>query len=615
MGSTAPSTGREARETMLDVLDRNAEDHPGVTALVDGDRVLNWSQYRRRARAIALALLDLGVSRGDVVGLHMGNRAEHLLADMGVLTAGAVPTSFFRGIATDELVYLARDCAASVVIVDAGQLRHWQSIREQLPALRHLVVLDLAPDEPAPDGVIRFEKWIEDADDQLADRDAEVAEARASVVPDDVLTIAYTSGTTGPPKGAIVTHAGARWLLDGLSDQIADHLGGVIPVGWTTVSYLPLAHLGERMFSHYLGLVQTITVTYVRDMAKLPALLPSVRPYLFFGPPKAYQQLHDIVRAHIAGATNPVYRMVGRLALSVAEAAGAATLNQVEPCLPTRILHPIMERLVYAGIRARLGLDRHVLAVTSSASMCPNLSSFYTGLGLALVDVYGSCDGGMLAMSPLDAPRPGTVGRAWPGVELTIAPDGEILARGPNITPGYLNRPDATSTAIDDDGWFHTGDVGSLDDDGYLRILGRTSDMITTESGERVSPDYVERVLAHSSDLIGSVFVHGAEPPGLVALVTLDPLTWESWCVERGIEVSGPEEASVEEQVLDEVAGVIAAGNATLPASHQVGNWTLLGALWSTRSGELTPTQRLRRPVILDRYRAEIERLAPVPKV
>lgn len=251
--------------TILDSVDRNAEQHTGVTAVVDGETLINWAQYRQRARAIALALLDLGVPRGEVVGLHMCNRAEHVLSDVGALMAGAVPASFYLAITDELLMYMARDCAVSVVIVDADQLPRWETIWRQLPALRHLVVVGLDPGRPLPLGVLRFERLVENAEYALGRRGHEVDTIRAGIQPDDLATIVYTSGTTGPPKGTIVTHASVCSSLTELSALAAEHLGGVIPVGWTMVSYLPLAHLGERSFAHYLAVLRAFTVTYVRD--------------------------------------------------------------------------------------------------------------------------------------------------------------------------------------------------------------------------------------------------------------------------------------------------------------------------------------------------------------
>ncbi|WP_051342868.1 AMP-dependent synthetase/ligase [Pseudonocardia spinosispora] len=600
---------RPVQETILDAVDRNALEHPGVTATVDGANLLNWSQYRQRARAIALGLLDLGVGRGEVVGLHLCNRAEHVLSDVGALMAGATPASFYLQVSDELLVYLATDCAVTVVIVDADQLPRWQAIRGRVPSLRHVVALDLCPDEPTPQGVLRFEHWVEDAEHSLTERGAEVDATREKVQPDDVLTIAYTSGTTGPPKGTLITHAGTRWMLDELSLQAAEYLGGMIPVGWTTVSYLPLAHMGERIFSHYLALIRTLTVTYVRDPLELRAVLPVARPYLFLGMPRVWERIHQGIHTRVAESRNPARRALGAVALSVARSAGQAALDRTETPAHTRALYPLMERLVFQRLRAALGLDRTLFAVTGVAPISTEVSMFFAGIGIPLIEVYGMTESGRITMSPFDAPRLGTVGRPGRDVALRIAEDGEILVKGPGVTPGYLNRPEATAEAIDADGWLHTGDLGSLDADGYLRVIGRKKEIIVLSIGPSISPANVEKAVADQSELIGSVFVHGEGRPALVALVALDPMGWRPWCEARGLAVGSVAEAASHEQVRSEVERSVAAGNAVLSRFEQVRGWMLVDELWTSMAGELTPTLKLKRSVLAERYGHEIEAL------
>jgi long-chain acyl-CoA synthetase len=595
---------------MLDYVERNAEEHPGVVALIDGDNLITWSGYLRTARAIGAALLELGVGRGDVVGLHMANRAEHVLSDIGVLFAGATPASFYNTLAEEQLAFVAEDSAAVVAIVEGNQLSHWLAIKDRLPALRQLVVLDLDPDKPLPDGVVPFEDWVEAAEARLDERAEQLAEVRAQITPSDPLTIVYTSGTTGPPKGTIITNAAAVALLDEIERQLVEHRGGSVPVGWSTVSYLPLAHIAERLFSHYQSLARVVTCTYIRTPAELPHVLPVTRPYLFLGMPRVWERMHAAIRERLVTAKNPVRRRIGTAALAVAVQVGAAQFTDEPIGAWTRLRHRALDRLVYSKIRASLGLDRVELPVSGAAQLPPEVMTFFAGIGIMIIEVYGMTETcGMLTASPLHAPRPGTVGRALDGIEIKIAPDGEVLAKGANVTPGYLNRPDATAEAVDASGWLHTGDLGQLDDAGYLTITGRKKELINTASGKTIAPGLVERALASGSDLIGSVYVHGDGKPCLVALVTLDPSTWPEWCENRGIAVSSLSEAVSDGRVRIEVARSIGAGNTALSRVEQVKNWTLLDAEWTSASGELTPTMKLRRPLVAERYREEIEQL------
>ncbi|WP_051343311.1 AMP-dependent synthetase/ligase [Pseudonocardia spinosispora] len=592
-----------APTTLLDLVDRNARANPGVTAIVDGELRVTWHAYRTRARAIALALLDLGVTRGEVVGLHMINRAEHVLADVGALMAGATPASYYNTLSAEQLTHVAHDSAATVVIIDARQLPLWLAIRERLPRLRHIVALDLDPDEPTPTGILLFEQWADHAENELATRGMQVDAARARHGLEDPLSIVYTSGTTGQPKGTLVSQSSVWFMLDATTRQLEERNGGPIPVGWTALSYLPLAHMGERVFSHYAALRNVVTVVYVRDIHRLPTALKDTRPYIFFGVPRIWEKLYSAVRDNAAGG-GPLRRMIGRTAISVAMAAGRATYEgRSKP-----LLHPAMERFVYQRVRTALGLDRVVFAWTGAAALPVELMVFFRGIGLAIIEVYGMTEAAFVTVVPQDAPRLGTVGTVLPGVELMLADDDEILVRGPNLTPGYLNRPDATAEAIDANGWLHTGDLGRLDRDYYLTIIGRKKEMIITAFGKTIAPGTIEATLAEGSELIGSVFVYGDGKPCLVALVTLSA-NWRSWCDARGIRASSASAAVTDGRVRMEVARALGAGNAKLSRAEQPKNWTLIPDVWGVETGELTPTLKLKRPVITQRYHHDLDAL------
>ncbi len=596
--------------TLLEHIERNATEHPDLVAAIDGGRNYTWLRYRDRARAVALALIDLGVAPGDSVGLHMGNRIEHVVSDIGALMAGATPTTFYSTLAADQLTYVAGDSAATVVVVDAAQLSRWQSIRDQLPKLRHVVVVDLDRSADLPAGVHRFDELVDAAESQLDSRGGEVEATASGVRPEDTLTIVYTSGTTGHPKGTIITHAGVLWVLDRLFGQLEMARGETSTVGWAALSYLPLAHIAERMLSYYLALRQALTVTYVRDATQLTMVLGATRPHVFLGVPRIWEKIHGALRERAAGEQSPVRRALMSSAISVARSVGMARLEQRTPDLPTRLAHPVLERLVYRRIRSALGLDRVQLALTGAAPIAPEVLAFFSGLGIPIIEAYGMTEtSAALSVTPLDAPRLGSVGKALDGVELRIAEDGEILARGPNITPGYLNRPEATAEAIDEDGWLHTGDLGSIDAEGYLRVTGRKKELIITAGGKNLSPGNIELAISGRSDVLGTVYVYGDAKPYLVALITLDPMGWRDWCTARGIEVASVAEAVADQRVRDEVSRAVEEGNALLARVEQIKNWTLLDKLWDSESGELTPTMKLKRPVVLERYRAEIEDL------
>jgi long-chain acyl-CoA synthetase len=275
-----------AAGTLLEFVERNATVHADLPATIDGSERLTWSRYRERARSVALALIDLGVQPGQVVGLHMANRADHVVSDVGAMYAGATPTTFYNTLSAEQLTYVARDSAAAVAIVEPAYLPLWLAIRDQLPDLLHLVVLDT--DEPH-DGVVSFDSLVRSAEGALNERGHEVDKAAATVRPEHPLTIVYTSGTTGHPKGTIVTHAGVRFIMDAMTELAVAHDWELPGAGSSVLSYLPLAHIAERSFSHYMAIYEAYTVTYVRDFRAMARMLPTVRPHVFLGVPRIWR--------------------------------------------------------------------------------------------------------------------------------------------------------------------------------------------------------------------------------------------------------------------------------------------------------------------------------------
>ncbi|RZS36464.1 long-chain acyl-CoA synthetase [Herbihabitans rhizosphaerae] len=587
------------RGTVLDLLRRNAIQHPDVPALFDDDQWLTWSEYEREASVVALALLDLGVQHGDVVGLHMINRIEHALCDIGALLAGATPTSYYNTLSPEQLAYVARDSACKVSIVDASQVNTWLSIKPWLPDLRAIVVVE---GDTTSAEVLRFEEVTAIARSALDDRIAEVERAAARVRPDDAVTIVYTSGTTGHPKGTIITHAGIRSVLDGVLARVVEDLGERPEPGRAQASYLPLAHLAERMITHYLGCELASTVTFVRDMRALAQALPAIRPHVFLAVPRIWEKFLGAVTERAATERGALRRALIRRAIVIAKRVGRARFDGARIGPATRLQHALLDRLVHRKLRAALGLDEVIVAVSGAAPISVDVLTFFRGLGITIVEVYGMTEtSAVLTMNSMRAPRLGTVGTALPGVELRIAEDGEILARGKGIVPGYLNRPEATAETFVD-GWLHTGDLGRIDQDGYLSIVGRKKEIIINSAGKNISPANVEQAISGASELIGTVYVDGDARPFLVALITLDPTSWRDWCTARGIEAATPEQAAAHSEIRAEVERAVRTGNAQLSRVEQVKRWTLLDGTWDGVTGELTPTFKLKRAVIRDRY-------------
>ncbi|MDX1511676.1 MAG: long-chain fatty acid--CoA ligase [Nitriliruptorales bacterium] len=610
------------RGTLVDLFLRNVEQVPDVGAIVDGDTRLTWGQYGQRSAAVALALRDLGVTHGDVVGLHMINRHEHTLTDTAALRAGATPTSFYNTLAPEQLTYVAGDCKAKVVVCDADKLDTWLKIRDDLPALEHLIVHDL---DEVPDGVTRWADF--EAAGQAAfekEGTAKLDKLTAKVKPTDIATIIYTSGTTGPPKGVQLTHEGLRFNISGvepllergvlalrnpkLADWIVD--GEVhVPPGIPGISYLPLAHVAERFNSHYNGAFNYASeITYVRDLLTLPEALPRVRPILFVAVPRVWEKFYGGIVAKLEEEPNERKRGLGLKALEVAADKGRAISEGRRADLKTEALHFLFERLVYSKIREGIGLDRCAMGFSGAAPIQNQLLWFFTGIGVPISEVYGMTESStLITVTPPGRPRVGTVGVPLEGSEVKIADDGEVLFKGPHMTPGYLNRPEATAEAIDDEGWFHTGDLGEFDEAGYLKIIGRKKELIITAAGKNLSPNNIEEEVKSASPIISQVCAIGDERKFISALIVLDPDALPAWCKAEGIPFETFAQASQEPKVHEAVQLAVDQANQKLARVEQVKKFTIMDREWTPLDPEMTPSMKLRRSVIHEIHKDVID--------
>ena len=625
-------TPTDDRGTLVDLFLRNVEHFGTAGALVDGDTRLTWGEYGRTAAAAALALHDLGIRAGDVVGMHQVNRHEHVVADTASLLLRAVPTSFYNTLPPDALAYVAGDSRTRVVICDAEHLDTWIELREELDDLDHLVVHDV---DDVPDGVLRWEDLVargrellvDNAPGVLPDDDqGTLAAARAERSPEDPVTIIYTSGTTGPPKGVVLLNRGLRFNAEASTEMLvqgmlregvhpetgAEIIDGEVHLapGEPGMSYLPLAHVAERHISHYSSFALATEVNYVRDLQDLPEVLPQVRPFVFPAVPRVWEKFHAAIMGRIEEAEDPRRRKLGLKAMEVAEVKGRAIIEHRRADLVTEALHFLFERLVYRKLREAIGLDRCMMGFSAAAPIAPELLYIFAGLGVPISEVYGMTESSaLITVTPIGLARVGTVGTPLPGTEVRIAEDDEILFRGPQITPGYLNKPEATAEAIDEDGWFHTGDLGAFDEAGYLRIIGRKKELIINAAGKNISPNHIEETIKSASPLIGQVLAYGDQQKYIGALVVLDPDATPAWCASHGHQVQSLAEAVVLDVVQDEVARAVQAGNEKLARVEQIKKFELLPDEWTPESGELTPTLKLKRRVIHERHADEITAL------
>jgi long-chain acyl-CoA synthetase len=592
--------GDEGR-TLCGLLASTVQRQGGEPAYSDRDdggpwQTITWEQTRQRALELAAGLIGLGLQSGERVALMLPNRVEHVLADLAVVHAGGAPVTFYPTLAADQVGYIGGDCDARIAVLDgARELARWQPVLARLPGLKRIIVRDAAAC-PAGDQYLTWADFSALGRQRLAAMPGAVAGRMAAIRPEDPVTVLYTSGTTANPKGVIITHRSVLCQL-----AAAEATGFTIEHG-RGVSYLPLAHIAERMGTIY-GPVHGAGHVYFRhNAAELAATLGAVQPTAFFGVPRVWEKIQARIQALLAAEQDPAKR-------AAVDAAMATGRRYVRSCefgntTPDDLAGEFRraDQAVLRPIRSLLGLGEATMVRSAAAPLMPDVAAFFAGLGMTILEAYGMTETtGLVTANTPSAFRLGTVGRPVPGAEVKIADDGEILTRGPLNTPGYLNLPDQTAQLIDAGGWLHTGDIGSLDRDGFLSVVDRKKDLIITSGGENISPAAIEnQLVAHP--LIGQALSYGDRRPYVVALLTLNGDVAPAWARARGIEAPSLAELAGEPAVLAAAAEAVADANERLARVQQVKRWRLLPVEWTAESGELTPTFKLRRRVVHAKY-------------
>jgi long-chain acyl-CoA synthetase len=592
--------------TLCDLLAEHAAgngDAPAMSWKRDGAwQTLSWRDYRERVAEVAMGLAGLGVAKGDFVAIMAANRPEHVLADQGAVHAGAVPTSFYFSLAPEQIRYVAGHCEAKVAVLeDRDMLKRWQELREDLPALQHVVLLDGAEDAEGP-GVLSWDELVRRGRDVLAKDRAGFEELRGRVGPEDNATLLYTSGTTGPPKGVLLTHHNVLYQVTAL-----DRLTG-LPQGGSSVSYLPLAHIAERVLSIYGPLTRRSHVWFCPEPTQAVEYVREARPTLFFGVPRVWEKVRAGIQAKLAAEESERKRKIAQRAVETGlEVVRRSQRGEAVP-FGLRARHALLERLVLAKVRHAIGLDQCGFASSAASPLAVDVAEFFAALGLPLVEVYGMTETTAVATGNRPGKvKIGTVGPALAGIEVRLADDGEVLVRGPINTPGYFKQPEATAALIDAEGWLHTGDVGELDGDGYLRIIDRKKELIITSSGKNLSPANIEGLLKEHP-LIGQALVYGDDRPYVVALIVLDHELAPTWAARKGLPGDLAALAASEE-VLAEVQLAVDAANQRLSRIEQVKRFEVLPVEWTAESEELTPTLKLRRRIVHAKYAERIDAL------
>ncbi|MGH3240312.1 MAG: AMP-dependent synthetase/ligase, partial [Spirillospora sp.] len=504
----------------------------------------------------------------------------------------------------DQVAFVAGHCAAKFAVLDgAAQLARWQPVLDDLPALRTIIVVDAAACPPGDDRYLTWDALTELGRAELAANPGAVDRRWQAVEPDGTVTLLYTSGTTGDPKGVLITHAMVRHESEMVrrTSILPDHPSGV--------SYLPFAHIADRVLSYYMPVRLAAHVHFCPDPTQLAAVLGEVRPHSFFGVPRVWEKIMAGIQAVLSAEQDDARRQAVLAAFDAGRAYVASQEHGNTTTPEIAAAFEAADTAVLTPIRALLGLDRVRQASSAAAPLPIEVARFFAGLGMKIFDAYGMTETtGAITANLSDAFKLGTVGRPLDGVDLRLADDGEILVRGATCTPGYLHRPDATADLLDPDGWIRTGDIGRLDADGFLTVVDRKKELIITAGGENIAPSLVENHLKEHP-LIGQALAYGDGRPHLVALITLDGEVAPVWAAAHGADTADLAALAGHPLVLDEVARAVEDANARLARVQQVKKWRLLPTEWTAESEELTPTLKLKRRVVHTKYASTLDDL------
>jgi long-chain acyl-CoA synthetase len=581
--------------TLTEALRLTAADHGEIVAVrtPDDSVSMTWAEVLERAERIAGGLAELGVKRGDCVAIMLGNRPEFHLVDLAAVLLGATPFSVYVTYPAGEIRFLLEDSQARVAIVEQAYLEPMLAAQEGT-ALEHVVVLDGA----AADGTRSLDEL-----ESSCPPDFDAAAAGAQVRPDDVLTLIYTSGTTGHPKGVQLTHRAVMFTVRTVEEVI--HL----PPGSRVISWLPSAHIAERNAHHYIPIVFAGTVTCAPNPREVLSYLPQVRPNWFFAVPRIWEKLKSGLEAMQAAQPEEQRAPVQA---AIEASIKRVRLRQRGQPVPQELEAQVAEddANLFSRIREMLGLDQ-ALAVNVGAAPTPvAVLEFFHALGIELSELWGMSETcGTGAINRPGAVRIGTVGPASPGVEIKLASDGEVLCRGEFMMTGYRNQPERTAEALDPDGWLHTGDIGTLDEDGYLKIVDRKKELIINAAGKNMSPANIEAAVKTGSPLIGLACCIGDGRSYNTALIVLDADFAPQWAAQHGLEDRSFEALASEPVVRDAVQEGVDRANETLARVEQIKRFTIIPGDWQPGGVELTPTIKLKRKPIAQKYEREIEEL------
>jgi long-chain acyl-CoA synthetase len=577
-------------------------DQPAEQAKRDGVwKTLTWKEVGQAVRELAAGLLALGRKKGDAVGILSASRAEWVHADFAIFSVGCVTIPIYPTYPADLIQYIVNDAGVRTLFVeDTTQLAKVLEVQGKMEGLEQIILIQAEAGKTPNPRVQTWEQLRRLGRDSL-DRVRGELEARlAGGRSDDVATIVYTSGTTGPPKGMVQTHGNHMAALDSAAQTTS------IAEGDVHLLFLPLAHSFARLEA-FIGIHRGLTTAFAENIDKLRDNLPEVRPHFLCSVPRVFEKVYAGVLAK-AEAGSPLKKKIFRWAVGVGKEV--SRLKQAGQPVPGLLAfkYRIASKLVFSKMHAALG-GRLRFAVSGGAPLSREIAEFFHAAGILILEGYGlteTCP--VLTNNREDKFKFGSVGLALPGVEIRIAPDGEILGRGGNIAKGYFKKPDATAEVFLADGWFATGDIGTLDEDGFLFITDRKKDLIVTAGGMNIAPQNIENLLK-GDPFVSQVMVYGDRRPFPVALITLNPDELTAFAKAEGILTPDAGALTRHPRVVERVSRIVEERNAELQSYAKIKKFTILAGDFTVENGFLTPTLKVKRKVIRDKYQDALDQL------
>lgn len=552
-------------------------------------KATSWAEYARLVKQAARALIALGFEPGQCTSILGGNRPEWCIFHVATMSAGGAPAGIYATCSPEEVAYIVDHSESPVVLVE--DLAQWKKIdaeRKNLPRLKHVVLMQGAPKVADP-LVLSWDDFLAKGDSV---DEARVMERIHAAEPQGLATLIYTSGTTGPPKGVMLTNENLAW-----TSEVANKLVRQTSGDWT-LSYLPLSHIAEQMFTIHGPITIGSRTYFAENITKLRENLKEVQPTVFFGVPRVWEKFYTGVHGKISQATGVKAKLV-KWAMSVGR---KATEVRSRGGTPSGLEYALAKKLVFDKLKPELGLGNVRVCVSGAAPIAKEIIEFFAGLDIVVLEVYGqSEDTGPTSFNFADDFRFGSVGRPVPGVDVKIAEDGEILVRGKNVFQGYFKEPKATAETLVD-GWLHSGDLGELRD-GFLYITGRKKDILITAGGKNIAPKNLESDLKQHP-LVGEAVVIGDRRKFLTALISLDAEALAAYAQEKGID---PAKAHEDPEIRASIQQTVDEMNARVARVETVKKFTILPRPLSIDHGELTPTLKVKRKVVNEKWASAID--------